>query len=146
METLANVDSCRIRSGFKMMISPRHTPRTLRRRAFLIELGLGGVCGLTLASGCRKSAVPTANAPFDVVETDIHAIQAAMAAGALTSRRVTEAYLARISRLNPTLRAVIETNPDALSSADRLDAERRTGRLRGPVHGLPVLVKDTIET
>jgi amidase len=60
-----------------------------------------------------------------------------------------EQYLARIDavdRSGPTLRSVIETNPDALTIADRLDAERRSGRTRGPLHGIPVLIKDNIAT
>ena len=55
-------------------------------------------------------------------------------------------YLARIARLNPQLHAIIETNPDALAIADALDAERRQGHVRGPLHGVPILLKDIIET
>jgi amidase len=70
-------------------------------------------------------------------------------AGALTVRRLTEAHLARIDaidRSGPALRSVIEINPDALSIADELDAELRGGRIRGPLHGMPILVKDNIDT
>jgi hypothetical protein len=66
--------------------------------------------------------------------------------GALTSRQLTREYLERIAKLNPLLAGVIETNPDALAIAARLDAERRGGRVRGPLHGIPVLVKDNIAT
>ena len=69
-----------------------------------------------------------------------------MASGALSSVELTEAYLDRIGRLDPLLHAVIETNPDALEIAARRDAERRAGRSRGPLHGIPVLVKDNIAT
>jgi amidase len=64
----------------------------------------------------------------------------------LTSQELTAGYLARIDQLNPLLHAVIETNPDALAIAARRDAERRSGRVRGPLHGIPVLVKDNIAT
>ena len=72
-----------------------------------------------------------------------------MAAGRYTSRRLVDLYLERIAALDrtgPTLRAVIELNPDARAIADRLDAERRAGRVRGPLHGIPVLIKDNIDT
>src|SRR5207245_2707813 len=66
-----------------------------------------------------------------------------------TSRTLVEQYLARIDALDrrgPVLRAVIETNPDAPAIAAALDAERASGRVRGPLHGIPVLVKDNIDT
>jgi len=72
-----------------------------------------------------------------------------MAAGRRTARSVTAAYLARIEaidRAGPTLRSVITTNPEALALADALDAERRAGRVRGPLHGIPVLIKDNVAT
>ena len=72
-----------------------------------------------------------------------------MAAGRYTSRRLVDLYSERIAALDrtgPTLRAVIELNPDARAIADRLDAERRAGRVRGPLHGIPVLIKDNIDT
>jgi amidase len=69
-----------------------------------------------------------------------------MASGEISSAELTEAYLRRIERLDPTLHAVIETNPQALEIAGRRDRERRTGLRRGPLHGIPVLVKDNIAT
>jgi amidase len=69
-----------------------------------------------------------------------------MVSGGLSSVALTEAYLGRIERLDPVLHAVIETNPAALDIAARRDAERQAGRTRGPLHGIPVLVKDNIAT
>ena len=69
-----------------------------------------------------------------------------MASGRLSALDLTDAYLQRIDRLDPLLHAVIETNPAARDIATRLDAERRAGRIRGPLHGIPVLVKDNIAT
>ena len=69
-----------------------------------------------------------------------------MATGRLSAAELTRAYLQRIERLDPLLHAVIETNPQALDIAARRDAERRAGRTRGPLHGIPVLVKDNIAT
>ena len=76
-------------------------------------------------------------------------LQDAMTSGRYTSRRLVELYTARINALDrqgPELHSVIELNPDALSIADALDAERRSGRVRGPLHGIPVLIKDNIDT
>ena len=87
--------------------------------------------------------------PADPDERSIAELQQALASGALTSRALVQQCLDRIAALDrhgPMLRAVIETNPDALSIADALDAERRSGRGRGPLHGIPVLVKDNIDT
>jgi amidase len=69
-----------------------------------------------------------------------------MAAGTFSGVELTEAYLRRIERLDSLLGAVIETNPDALAIAAQRDRERRAGRLRGPLHGIPILVKDNIAT
>jgi amidase len=69
-----------------------------------------------------------------------------MNSGALTSARLVTNYLSQIASLNPLLHAVIETNPDALSIAQTRDTERRAGKIRGPLHGIPVLVKDNLAT
>jgi amidase len=85
-------------------------------------------------------------AAFEFEDASIDELQASMVSGSLTSRTLTEAYLERIERVDAALRSVLETNPDALEIADTLDAERRSGRVRGPLHGIPVLVKDNIDT
>src|SRR5438552_18631538 len=82
-------------------------------------------------------------------ELTIAAFQAGLAAGELSVRSVAEAYLARIEaidRAGPALNAVIELNPEALTIADVLDAELRGRGPRGPLHGVPVLIKDNIDT
>jgi amidase len=84
-----------------------------------------------------------------VEELTILEAQAHMAAGQLTARQLTEAYLARIRALDqtgPRLNSVIEINPDATEIADGLDRERAAGRTRGPLHGIPILLKDNIDT
>src|SRR6476660_8354150 len=87
---------------------------------------------------------PDEGAPW--FEASIDELQALMADRRLSSAELTAAYLRRIERLNPVLHAVIETNPDAPAIAARRDAQRRAGRSRGPLHGIPVLVKDNIAT
>jgi amidase len=86
---------------------------------------------------------------FPYAELTVAQLQERMSKGTLTSRALTAAYLARIAAIDaagPTLRSVIEKNPDALMIADRLDAERKRGEIRGPLHGIPVLIKDNIDT
>ena len=86
------------------------------------------------------------DATFEFEEASIEELRASMASGSLTSRGLTEAYLQRIETVDAALHSVLETNPDALEIADTLDAERRSGRVRGALHGIPVLVKDNIDT
>jgi amidase len=85
-------------------------------------------------------------ATFVFEEASVEELRASMVSGSLTSRRLTEAYLQRIETADAALRSVLETNPEALEIADTLDAERRSGRVRGALHGIPVLVKDNIDT
>jgi amidase len=89
------------------------------------------------------------HAEAGIEEATLADLQAAMADGRLTAVALTQAYLERIAtvdRAGPKLNAVIELNPDALAVAAERDAERRAGRVRGPLHGIPVLVKDNLDT
>ncbi|HEU5225943.1 MAG TPA: amidase [Actinomycetota bacterium] len=86
------------------------------------------------------------DAVFEFEEASIQELQASMASGSLNARGLTQAYLERIELVDAALRSVLETNPEALEIADTLDAERRSGRVRGPLHGIPVLVKDNVDT
>lgn len=82
-------------------------------------------------------------------EYSIPELQQNMATGELTARKLAEMYLGRIVTIDqggPHLNSVIELNPDALAIAERLDRERREGRVRGPLHGIPILLKDNIDT
>ncbi|KAF2932864.1 probable amidase At4g34880 [Oryza sativa Japonica Group] len=83
---------------------------------------------------------------FEFNEATVDAIQLGFSNGSLTSTTLVRFYLDRIARLNPLLHAVIEVNPDALAQAARADAERATGRRCGPMHGVPVLLKDNMAT
>jgi len=96
------------------------------------------------------AALPApALAKTEVEERSIADLQAAMTVGRETSVAITRAYLDRIARMDrkgPTLRSVIAINPDAIAQARALDAERKAGRVRGPLHGVPILIKDNVET
>jgi amidase len=98
------------------------------------------------SSGAKE---PFAIAPFDLEEATIADLQAGMTSGRMTARSITQQYIARIEEIDrrgPTLRHVLEINPDALAIADSLDRERKAGRVRGPLHGIPILLKDNIDT
>ncbi len=85
----------------------------------------------------------------ELEEATIAGLRARMEAGEVTARRLAEMYLERIEALDrdgPGLRSVIEVNPEALEIADALDRDRRAGKTRGPLHGIPVLIKDNIAT
>jgi amidase len=86
---------------------------------------------------------------MDLDELRVDSVQARMGAGEISARELVEAYLERIEAADqrgPALRSVLEINPDALDLADALDRERAAGRVRGPLHGVPILVKDNIDT
>lgn len=99
------------------------------------------------AAAKKPDAAPAAG-KFAFAEVGIDELQARMSRGELTSHALTQAYLDRIAAIDdagPRLNAVIQTNPDALKEADARDAERKAGRVRGPLHGVPVLLKDNID-
>jgi amidase len=128
-------------------------PHDLSRRDFLASTALG-----LSATGVRATPDPERAEPdpappqvpaFELEEATIATLQEGMRTGRYTARRATQLYLDRIEQIDrrgPALCSVIETNPDALAIADRLDAERKAGRVRGPLHGIPVLIKDNIAT
>jgi amidase len=125
----------------------------LDRRALLKLGALGGVAALSRGAAPAEAAPgPTSvpgPRPFELEEASIADLQKRMASGQESSRTLCEHYLARIEALDgqgPALKSVLEVNPDALAIAERLDAERKAGKLRGPLHGIPVLIKDNIGT
>jgi amidase len=108
-------------------------------------------------AGCRDKTgsetpilahpIPT-TASIDVEELSLADAQKKLAKGEVSARELTQAYLDRIAAIDkagPKLNAIIELNPNALKDADALDAERKAGKIRGPLHGIPVLLKDNID-
>ena len=126
------------------------------RRRFIGTSLAGGASLAAGTSGCTPAdpggspeGTSTQPRPFDLDEFTITELQRGMEFGERTARSITELYLRRIEEIDrqePELRSIIETNPDALAIADELDTERRERGPRGPLHGLPVAIKDNIET
>src|ERR1041384_1869339 len=110
-------------------------------------LGLVGVA-LLLVSGCagRMSTAASVVRPFNVVETGIPELQKAMAEGRVTSRQLVVEYLTRIALYEDQVRAIVTVSPKALEEAEARDRERASGRIRGPLHGIPIALKDNIHT
>jgi len=117
-----------------------------RRR--LLQLGVAGAALLGGERAVAAAPVDAADggtvASLDELTVDV--LQQRMASGEETSRSITQRYLDRIAQRDGRLRSVLETNPDALSQAEALDRERKAGKVRGPLHGIPVLLKDNIAT
>ncbi len=132
-----------------MAIDPEETPspRPLSRR----QLVAGGLSAGLVSSvwPVLCEAGPAGDVTFELAEATIGDLADGMKSGRYTSRALVEKYLARIEALDrsgPALRALIEINPDALATADTLDREWREKGARGPLHGIPILVKDNIDT
>ena len=139
----------------------------MHRRDFVRHSALGGATLLggglpetsdgSFGAALRGQRIPEGGdpardsrvAPFDLEETTIVDLQRDMATGKRTARSITEQYLERIESLDhrgPALHHMLDLNPDALEIADSLDRERAARRLRGPLHGIPILLKDNIDT
>src|SRR5687767_14342068 len=123
-------------------------PTPLRAKYPRRFLHLSLVLTATVLASCDSPGSAGAEgAAFELEEVGLAELQDGMASGKWTSRGLTEAYLARIEamdRQGPTLRSMLDLNPDALAIADSLDAERERGTVRGPLHGIPIVVKDNI--
>ena len=111
------------------------------RRGFLKTSATAGAAVL-IGTNLVSATVPD----ITLEEATVSGLQAAMASGQTTARKIAEGYLARIADIDKKLNSVIELNPDALTIADRCDAERKAGKVRGPLHGIPILLKDNIDT
>jgi amidase len=122
----------------------------MKRRSFFKTSALGGsVLALSGVAACTASMPPATEVDltaFDLNETTVTELQQKMESGELTSEAICKKYLERIEKVDPYLHAVIELNPDALDIARSLDKERLEGKVRGALHGIPVMIKDNIDT
>lgn len=138
------------------MTEDRDDPTTMSRRGFV-----GSTIAATVALGCgkadaaadvhvgRATDAPTQIPAFALEELTIDGLQGRMKSGQDSAASLVQQYLARIDAIDqrgPAINAVIELNPDAPAIARQLDDERKAGRVRGPLHGIPVLIKDNIDT
>src|SRR5205814_7298547 len=139
-----------------LLAHPRLRMAHITRREFL-ELGAAAGVASVAGAACRTAGVPgalpglpgPAIPPFALQEATLTDLERGLESGKYTAHALCENYLGRIEDLDrrgPTLRSIIEINPDALRSADELDAERKTRGPRGPLHGIPILIKDNIAT
>jgi len=123
-----------------------------RRRFITASLGVASMAacgGPALETHTKPEEPATGIPPFELDETTVAAFQDGMKSGKYTARSIAQLYLQRIEAIDkrgPSLHSVIEINPDALQIADALDAERKSKGPRGPLHGIPVLLKDNIDT
>jgi len=128
------------------------TDSTRNRRSFLkqsAKMGAAIIAAPAIIKREKVMAAMQAAGSFELEEITISELQEGMRTGRFTARSIAEKYLARIDEIDkrgPTTNSVIELNPDALSIADSLDRERKERGLRGPLHGIPVLIKDNIDT
>ncbi|MGH8259585.1 MAG: amidase family protein, partial [Steroidobacteraceae bacterium] len=123
------------------------------RRNFLRAAALG-TAAVALPAAAGAEAAPAADSPgtpaaYALDELSLDQLRQAMEAGQHAARSLVDAYrkkIAEVDQAGPRLNSVIELNPDAQAIADALDAERKAGKVRGPLHGIPVLIKDNIDT
>lgn len=131
--------------------------RSPKKRSNLLSIGFGnllrysfigitvGLIGTVIFAREGKATSES----FELDEVTITELQEEMNSGKYTARQIVERYIDRIDEIDrngPKINSILEINPDALTIADRLDQERRAGKIRGPLHGIPVLLKDNIET
>lgn len=140
------------------MSDPTRGTRSLSRRDFLSVSAVGGAAAALGPVACAPEGGAPAGAgaageaqvrSYELDEVSLTELQEGMASGRWTARHLVELYLQKIDdvdRAGPRLQSIIETNPDALALADDMDRERAGGNVRGPLHGIPILVKDNVAT
>ncbi|MCU1288917.1 MAG: amidase [Acidobacteria bacterium] len=119
--------------------------KSLDRREFL-EIGALASVGIVMSKGKEVSAAPPAKT-FEFEETTVSRLQTQMQKGELSAKEIVRKYLDRIEDIDKkTINSMIEVNPDAVEIAEQLDKERKSGKVRGRLHGIPIVIKDNIDT
>ncbi len=123
----------------------------MKRRNFFKTVAVGGsVLAVNGLASCQPENQATTIqkdfTSFDFNEITVDELQQKMASGELSSVQICQKYLDRITKVDPILKSVIEVNPEALDIAGKRDEERKNGNIRGPLHGIPIVIKDNIDT
>lgn len=128
----------------------------MKRRKFIQGTALGGMLSVTSLSSCaseqkqdRSKEAANSIPPFELEEVSVEEMRKGMENGKYTAKFLTELYLKRIEEIDkngPKLNSVIEVNPEALAIAEQMDKERSEGNIRGSLHGIPIMIKDNIDT
>jgi amidase len=113
------------------------------RREFL-QTSAAGLAVLGLSGGGVKGQ--TGEPGMELVEITIAELQAKMRSGEMSAVKLVAAYTERIKQIDPKIRSVVEINPHAIQIAEKLDKERKNGKARSAMHGIPILIKDNIDT
>ena len=116
------------------------------RRKFLGATAIGGGGAVFFMDKSRDVSAQILSDSFELEELTINDLQAAMQGGKMSAKEITQKYLDRIGTVDKKTNSIIETNPDALKIAEESDRERRAGKMRGALHGIPVVIKDNIDT
>lgn len=119
--------------------------KTPNRREFL-QTSVAGFAALNLMNTTQATEPNFVEPHAELLETTVLELQAKMKSGELTAKKLVEMYSARIKEVDPKVNSVLEINPDALAIAEKLDKERKNGKVRSMLHGIPVLIKDNIDT
>lgn len=117
----------------------------INRRDFL-QITAAGITVLSLMNDSEAVEISAFEPNAELNEITISELQMKMKSGELSAQKLTEKYLERIREIDPKLHSILETNPDALKIAEEMDKERKRGKVRGMLHGIPVLIKDNIDT
>jgi amidase len=118
----------------------------MKRREFLKASAASGIGVLSFATNGAKALENSSKEKFELEEMTVAELQNRMKAGEMSAEKLVERYIARIREIDPKIRSVVEINPDAERLAEELDKERKAGKIRGALHGIPVLLKDNIDT
>lgn len=118
--------------------------KAFNRREFLSATALGSAALMMKNTG--KVSAQAGGDSFELEEMTVSELQSAMRSGKMSAKEIAQKYLERIGTVDSRINSIIETNPDALKIAEDLDRERKAGKIRGILHGIPVVIKDNIDT